>query len=152
MDDHKSKEVPNIFHDILRSDLAPSEKKLDRLCQEGQTFIAAGTETTAWCLTVITFYLLKDPKKLQRLRDELLKANITSTTDLEKLPYLNAVIQEGLRLSFGVSHRLPRISPIAPMRFIDGTKVWEIPAGVSSHSKFHFISSNIVLLFQFNFI
>lgn len=131
MEDHDNKEIPTIFHDILRSDLALSEKKLERLCQEGQTFIAAGTETTAWCLTVITFYLLKDPAKLQRLRDELLKANVTSSTDLEKLPYLNAVAQEGLRLSFGVSHRLPRIAPNESMRFVDGESVWDIPAGVS---------------------
>jgi cytochrome P450 len=132
MDDHDAKPIPTIFHDILVSKLPVEEKKLDRICQEGQTFVAAGTETTAWCLSVITFYLLKDPVKLQRLTNELKEANATTSTELEQLPYLNAIIQEGLRLSYGVSHRLPRIAPDETMTFVDGDRIWQIPPGVST--------------------
>jgi len=99
MDDHEDKKIPTIFHDILVSKLSPAEKKLHRIYQEGQTFVAAGTETAAWTLSVIMFYLLKEPAKLQRLTSELRKANPTSSTELEQLLYLNAVVQEGLRLS-----------------------------------------------------
>jgi cytochrome P450 len=134
MDDHNEKSIPTIFHDILVSKLPEKEKKLDRICQEGQTFVAAGTETTAWCLSVITFHLLSDPAKLQRLTSELKKANATTSTELEQLPYLNAIIQEGLRLSYGVSHRLPRIAPEETMVFVDGDKTWQIPPGVSTPS------------------
>ena len=132
MDDHEAKPVPTIFHDILVSKLPAAEKKLDRICQEGQTFVAAGTETTAWCLSVITFYLLRDPAKLQHLTSELNTANATTSTELEQLPYLNAVVQEGLRLSYGVSHRLPRIAPDETLTFVDGDKIWQVPPGVST--------------------
>jgi cytochrome P450 len=130
MDDHEDKQIPTIFHDILLSNLAPAEKKLDRIYQEGQTLVAAGTETTAWTLSVIMFYLLKEPAKLQRLTDELRKANLTTSTELEQLPYLTAVLQEGLRLAYGVSHRLPRIAPTETLSFTDGGKTWLIPPGV----------------------
>jgi hypothetical protein len=49
MDDHDAKPIPIIFHDIPLSKLPVAEKELDRIYQEGQTFVAAGTETTAWC-------------------------------------------------------------------------------------------------------
>jgi len=48
---------------------------------------------------------------------------------LEGLPYLTACIQEGLRLSYGVSTRLARISPDSVMIFNDGKKDWHIPPG-----------------------
>ncbi len=132
IDDHHVKPISTIFHDIMVSKLPEREKKLDRLCQEGQTFVVAGTETTAWCLSVICFHLLKDPAKLQRLTKELTEANATTSTELEQLPYLSAVIQEGLRLSYGVSHRLPRIAPDETMIFVAGDKTWRIPPGASS--------------------
>jgi cytochrome P450 len=131
MDDHEDKQIPTMFHDILESKLPPAEKKLNRIYQEGQTFVAAGTETTAWSLSVIIFYLLKDPVRLERLTKELRKAKATTSTELEQLPYLSAVVQEGLRLSYGVSHRLPRIAPNETLSFVDGEKTWLIPAGVS---------------------
>jgi cytochrome P450 len=129
-----TKRVPTIFHDILTSSLPAREKTLDRLWQEGQTFVAAGTETTAWALTVITFYLLQDPAALSRLQKELVAAKANSSTELEKLPYLSAVIQEGLRLSYGVCSRLPRIAPDATLVFVDGEsgKAWQIPRNVRS--------------------
>lgn len=102
IDDHDAKPIPTIFHDIMVNKLPEREKKLNRLCQEGQTFIVAGTETTAWCLSVICFHLLKDQAKLQRLTDELKEANAATSTELEQLSYLSAVIQDGLRLSYGV--------------------------------------------------
>jgi hypothetical protein len=46
---------------------------------------------------------------------------------LEKLPYLSAVISEGLRLSFGVTTHLQRVSPEQIMMYKD----WSIPPGVS---------------------
>jgi cytochrome P450 len=132
MDSHKEKSIPTVFHDVISSDLPAREKTLDRLYQEGQTFVAAGTETTAWCLTVITFYLIENPTVMEKLRTELQNANASTGAELEKLPYLSAVIQEGLRLSFGVCTRLARIAPIDTLVLRDGQKVWEIPPNVCS--------------------
>jgi len=46
----------------------------------------------------------------------------------EALPFLTAVIDEGLRLSFGVASRLPRISP--PTGFQYGN--YHLPVGVGN--------------------
>ncbi|KAI1380471.1 putative cytochrome P450 [Hypoxylon crocopeplum] len=109
-----------IFHELLESDLPDREKTAARLWQEGQIIIGAGTETTAWTLSVIIFYVLNDRKVYDTLMAELKRAipNPTSRpscNDLERLPYLSACISEGLRLSYGVSTRLQRVSPDDPM-------------------------------------
>lgn len=54
----------------------------------------------------------------------------TPLAQLEQLPYLSAVIREALRLSYGVSSRLQRISPDKPILYNppDGES-WEIPPG-----------------------
>jgi cytochrome P450 len=48
---------------------------------------------------------------------------------LEQLPYLTACVQEGLRLSCGVSSRLQRICPDEDLVFNDGEKDWFSPRG-----------------------
>ena len=47
--------------------------------------------------------------------------------DLEKLPYLGALIQEGLRLSYGVASRMPRIAPDRALEHAG----WTIPPGTA---------------------
>lgn len=120
-----------IFHELLESDLPAEEKTLERLWQEGQVVVGAGADTTAAALTVITYHILANPHVLAALRTELITALPDPTLPptlqkVEQLPWLSAVINEGLRLSNGVSTRLARVSPVEPMKFQD----WEIPAGV----------------------
>ncbi|KAF5538911.1 cytochrome P450 monooxygenase oxidoreductase [Fusarium phyllophilum] len=105
---------PTIFADLLQSELDDSEKKQDRLVEEAVTIINAGTETTSWALAVITYFLLSQPETLAKLQDELKQVvddpcHLPSWTTLEQLPYLGAVINEGLRLSYGVSSRTARV-------------------------------------------
>nr|A0A1B4XBH0.1 RecName: Full=Cytochrome P450 monooxygenase sdnE; AltName: Full=Sordarin/hypoxysordarin biosynthesis cluster protein E [Sordaria araneosa]BAV32149.1 cytochrome P450 monooxygenase [Sordaria araneosa] len=111
---------PTIFDELLRSKLPPSEKTVRRLGSEAQQMIGAGVETVAWALTTTVFYLLSDHACLDKLRAELKAAipdpaNLPSSTALEKLPYLSACVKEGIRLSTGVSVRLPRVSPHKPI-------------------------------------
>ncbi|KAK4443094.1 cytochrome P450 [Podospora aff. communis PSN243] len=113
------------------------ENTIERLVDEGMTIILAGTETTAHTLAATMFYVLNDKKILARLRDELAALapgppEKYTYSGLESLPYLTAVINEGLRLSHGVSARLPRISVVEPLHYGD----WVIPprTPVSSHS------------------
>lgn len=133
-----------IFHELLTGDLPEREKRLERLWQEGQIVIGAGTETTAWSLSAMLFYVLNDPRILRNLQNELFAAipdpkERVPCSDLEQLPYLSAVICEGLRLSYGVSTRLQRINPDGPF-FVKtdadssktgngGVRVVEIPPG-----------------------
>jgi cytochrome P450 len=114
--------------------LPPKEKSDERLAQDGQTVVIAGTLTTAWALCVAVFYLLMQPSALQKLKAELqtvLKGPSSSATlaSLEKLPYLTGCVQECIRLSYGVSTRLARIAPDEALVFSDGAKDWVIPPG-----------------------
>ncbi|CAI6331170.1 unnamed protein product [Periconia digitata] len=134
----KEREHPTIFHEVLSSKLPPEEKTVARLADDAQMVVMAGTLTTAAALEVISFWLLSQPDTLQKLKDELSAAipvpteasNVPLPT-LEALPYLTAVIKEGMRLSYGVSTRLQRIDPNNTMTYTDKDtgKSWAIPAG-----------------------
>ncbi|KAK3321170.1 cytochrome P450 [Cercophora scortea] len=133
---HKTVSHPTIFHEILNSKLPPAEKSFDRLWQDGQVTVVAGTLTTAWALSVTHYHLLATPSALKKLKTELVSAIPDPSVpvplaSLEQLPYLSAVIQESLRLSCGVSTRLQRIAPDEAMRFTDpiSGRMWTIPPG-----------------------
>jgi cytochrome P450 len=133
---HKTISHPTIFHSILSSKLPPEEKTVTRLADEAQVLMLAGTLTTAWALELITFWLLSQPDTLRRLKAELRNAipdpNVpASLPTLEALPYLNAVIKEGLRLTYGVSCRLTRSCPTDAVTYTDPATgmAWSIPAG-----------------------
>ncbi|KAL4732999.1 cytochrome P450 [Aspergillus similis] len=124
--------TPTIFHELLTGDLPEQEKRIERLWQEGQIVVGAGTETTARALSVTLFYLLDNPRIMRHLQEELERtipdaAQSVTWQQLEQLPYLSAVICEGLRLSYGVSSRLQRINPLGPLwgRWVE----YEIPKG-----------------------
>jgi cytochrome P450 len=80
-----------LFHALLDSKLPAEEKSASRLSQEIFTVISAGGETTAKNLTTLTFHLLNNPDKLQKLRDELNRLDPDGTASLveyETMPYL----------------------------------------------------------------
>jgi cytochrome P450 len=121
---------PTIFHELLSGDLPPAEKSLDRLVDEGINMVAAGTLTTAHFLKTTSYHLLANPALLAKLKSELITAipnpeELPSLRDVEAMPYLHAVIQEGYRLSYGATSRLPRVSPKTSLQYKD----WMIPAG-----------------------
>ncbi|TVY93201.1 Cyrochrome P450 monooxygenase [Lachnellula willkommii] len=135
---HQDLSHPTIFHTILDCKLPDHEKRDDRLSDDAQVLTMAGTLTTAWVLEVTTFHLLSNPSILRALKAELSTA-IPSRNDigavplptLESLPYLNAVIKEGLRLTYGVSCRLARRDPDNAIPFTDKAtgKTYTIPPG-----------------------
>ena len=87
------------------------------------------------------FYILYTPGVLDRLSHELSKATsgpmqLPDWNTLEQLPYMAGVVQECLRLSYGISTRLLRISPDLPLYYRPNEKsypglttTFEIPAG-----------------------
>ncbi|KAI1914338.1 hypothetical protein LOZ61_002239 [Ophidiomyces ophidiicola] len=124
----KSYGHPTFFHDILDSDLPPEEKGPERLSQEIQGVIGAGSETVAKTLSWLTYYLLANRDKLDKMLEELNRLDpdqIATAAELEQMPYLTSVMLEGLRLSYGVSTRLQRIAPDRNLQY----KEWSIPAG-----------------------
>ncbi|KAK7734753.1 hypothetical protein SLS53_007859 [Cytospora paraplurivora] len=111
-------ERPTIFGSILlEEEMGSREKGTRRLAAEGFAVVGAGTETTAAAMAVITYHLLRRPELLGKLRAELEGYGVGGDPrvlpgypELEKIPYLGAVIQEGLRLSYGVAARTARIA------------------------------------------
>jgi cytochrome P450 len=105
----------------VNSDAIPeSDKTIDRITQEARTLVGAGTETTGNTLETIVYHVLSNSAILHRLKQELSGAFATiensstpipSYSMLQSLPYLTAIIHEGLRISCSVSGRLARVDP-----------------------------------------
>ncbi|KUI67265.1 Trichodiene oxygenase [Cytospora mali] len=116
-------------YDIVNSKLPPSEKTFDRIFEEIATVTGAAFETTASTIRLILFHVFSNKEILERLR-----AEVTTTTakspepaqlqTLEQLPYLTAVLMEGLRMSPGLASRTPRVSD-KDLWYSS----WRIPAG-----------------------
>lgn len=112
-----------------------SERSPERLAKEAQVLLGGGTASTARTIGFASFYILDRPRVRARLRDELGEVmadwprRVPSWVELERVPYLQAVIKESLRLSYGVMHRLPRISPDLGIQYGEFT----IPPGVCLH-------------------
>ena len=77
--------------------------------------ILAGSETTASALSGMTTYLLQNPMVLQKLVKEIRgftnEEKDFNFESVKELPYLNAVIEEGLRLCPPLPYGLPRMIP-----------------------------------------
>lgn len=104
---------------------------------------------SALTIGAITYHLLANPDKLKKLKEELAAAIPDPKTPpdygvMERLPYLSAVIHEGLRVSPGVSTRMQRISPEEPLCYHDKERnvTWTIPAGVPMSMSIKLIQSN----------
>lgn len=89
----------------------------------------AGGETVSTCLAGTTYYLLRNPDCLAKLQREIVD-RFTSWEEINgtaarQLPYLQAVINEGLRMYPPGPQGFPRLSP--------GMKVGDywVPEGVS---------------------
>ncbi|KAK3936660.1 cytochrome P450 [Diplogelasinospora grovesii] len=116
-----------VIHDILASSTLPEqEKTFERVYDEMGALTGAAFETTAHVMRIILYYLYTQPAILSRLRAEL--ATLTTEprlNELEQLPYLTAVLMEGLRLGPGNATRMARIAPDRDLFYEN----WRIPAG-----------------------
>ncbi|KAF2135991.1 uncharacterized protein K452DRAFT_354132 [Aplosporella prunicola CBS 121167] len=133
--DDKADNGQTVFHGLLKSNLPPAEKATDRLQMEAQNLVVAGQDTTATTLAAIIYELLANPDKLAKLNQELASAipdpnSVPTSAQVEKLPYLTAVIQEGLRVHPAATLRAQRLSPEPVIYEVNG-KVWEIPVGAT---------------------
>ncbi|KAF2235442.1 cytochrome P450 [Viridothelium virens] len=108
---------PALFRTILSSNLPIEEKSLGRLSHESLVFVGAGGETCARHMTNATYYILANQDRvLPRLRKELDSVmpsadTMVSSYDLQKLPWLNSIIRETLRVTALVTSRLPLVAP-----------------------------------------
>ncbi|KAJ0125283.1 hypothetical protein J7T55_006628 [Diaporthe amygdali] len=119
----QAEESQSVFHSLLRSDMPPAELSDMRLSADAMALLAAGTATTSSVLTLISFYIISEPRIRNRLRDELGVAmagvppgKLLQWTQLEKIPYLNACIKEGVRIG-RTFRRNGRISPDQELQY-----------------------------------
>ncbi|KAG4419362.1 hypothetical protein IFR04_007510 [Cadophora malorum] len=126
-----------VFHGLLRNpNLSAADKTDDRLIDEARVLLGGGTDTTANTLAAITYHLLANPEILKKLRSELVAAipdpyNMPPLVQIEALPYLSAVIQEGIRMHPGASIRQDRVAPDEDLVYEDqrSGKKWIIEKG-----------------------
>ena len=90
-----------IFDRILRSDLPPCELALERLKDEAVSIVGAGIASAEWTSTLACFHIISKHQVLERLKRELKRAipdpyNLPSLTELEKLPFLMACVEESM--------------------------------------------------------
>ncbi|KAK5072387.1 hypothetical protein LTS08_008127 [Lithohypha guttulata] len=88
-------------NDIIATIMRSGDFSDDYLCDQLLTFFAAGHDTTAVSLTWTLYLLSLHPEKQDILRKECQKLggpNKLDAEELERLPYLNAVCNEVLRL------------------------------------------------------
>lgn len=141
---------PDIWTYILRysdSDSA-AQKGLSGLEMHSNaaTFMLAGTETTATQLSGVTYQLLKKPETMARLVAEVREAFPTkediTMVALAQLEFLNACLEEGLRIYPPVPTGLPRITPtqgaVVCSKEVPGGAVVSLPQYAAYHSPSNF--------------
>jgi cytochrome P450 len=127
----RSPDQETLVHAIMGSGHLPAtQKQFERVADDLWATSNISFETTAGALRLILVNLYSNPAVLERLRNELAAASAKSSKvldldALEKLPYLTAVIMEGLRLSPGVATRGARVAPDRDLMYRDQ----RIPAG-----------------------
>ncbi|KAJ6151045.1 hypothetical protein N7470_007639 [Penicillium chermesinum] len=126
-----SKTQKAVYPSILADPSVPSsEKELSRLQDDAIFLMMAATDAPAQVLAITLFHILNNPAVYARLKEELFSAldnarEVPTFEQLENIPYLNAVVREGLRLSSVVTTRLPRSAPDEVLQFQE----WQIPPG-----------------------
>ena len=119
--------VPVRREDLLSQFLKAKEKNPTffhdgRVLTMAVSMAFAGSETTAISLAAVFYFLLRNPRCLELLHTELKKAiadgrlepredGLTSWTEAQSLPYLDACIKEAFRLHPAAGLPLERITP-----------------------------------------
>ncbi|KAI9434338.1 putative cytochrome P450 [Lactarius indigo] len=108
-----------------------------QLLNEAEVLFSAGSHTVGTVLMIGVYHLLHNPGAKQRVADEVRSAwpvlnNPPGYEELEKLPFLTAVIKEMLRIAPAVPAGLPRVVPpsgtvIAGIRIPGGAVVSQSP-------------------------
>ncbi|KAI0396358.1 cytochrome P450 [Xylariaceae sp. FL0594] len=103
------------FMSLLINKVKAGEMDMEELTAHASTLTVAGGETVATFLASATYYLLNTPSALSRLQREIRTAFASyeeiNATRAQQLPYLQAVVAEGLRMHPPGSRGFPRVSP-----------------------------------------
>lgn len=103
--------IPTLFTKLFRGE-EEATLSFKEILDEAQAYIVAGSETASLTMTFLVWAVCRDRAVQRRLVDELraLPDNYDDA-QLQRLPYLNQVIEETLRLYAVVPSALPRLVP-----------------------------------------
>ena len=84
---------------MLKSDLPKEELSLNRLKHEALSITGGGVDTIKNALVTASYGIINNPAIYRRLHDELVEAmpdpsKSLTVPEFERLPYLNAIVQE----------------------------------------------------------
>lgn len=87
---------------LFRKDPQTGERLTDQSIMDNMiTFLIAGHETTSGMLSFTTYYLLRNPEVFQKAQkevDEVVGQGAITFQHMSKLPYIEAILRESLRL------------------------------------------------------
>jgi cytochrome P450 len=138
------KDRPDLMTPFMKDNVGFGKMSLREIQSNFAILIVAGADTTATTLSGTLNYLIQSPQVLQKLVSEIRtsferEAKITIAV-ASGLPYLNAVINEGLRLCNPVPGGLPRMVPKGGDTYAGH---W-IPENVGTFSRCMAQSSNVI--------
>ncbi|TGO22395.1 hypothetical protein BPAE_0170g00060 [Botrytis paeoniae] len=125
------KQKPDFVASFMKDNLDFHKISLKETQSNLAILLVAGTDATATSMSETLLYLIQNPPRLHKLVSEIRKTfhrkkDIEIAT-LRDLSYLNAVINEGLRLTNPVPGGLPRVVPPGGDIYADTF----VPAGTS---------------------
>lgn len=141
------KEVrPDLISGIWNKIGAPGGISHEELYADAQIMIMAGSETSATLLAVAVYHLLRSPDKLAALRDEVRGAFSTGDelafSDVSRLSYLRAVMDEALRIHAPLPAGINRVAPeggaIIDDQFVPEGTVLQVPSWAAFHLEENF--------------
>ncbi|KAF2142717.1 uncharacterized protein K452DRAFT_248194 [Aplosporella prunicola CBS 121167] len=133
---------PDIWTFVLRHKNDEKSMPLHEMHATASVLMIAGTETTATLLSGLTYTLLRpdNADKLQRLKDEVRGAFAApgemTMAALAQLPYLQACLEEGLRLYPPVPVALPRITPKGGAEICGEHVVGDTTVGITMYAAY----------------
>ncbi|KAL2285704.1 hypothetical protein FJTKL_07712 [Diaporthe vaccinii] len=107
-------ERPDLIGSLLRKQ-EDWNMPFDRLRANAGLLVVAGSETTATLLSGVTYLLLRNPRCLRRVTEEI-RSSFQSEHDItfssvQNLPYMLACLREALRYYPPVAGPMPRVVP-----------------------------------------
>ncbi|KAK3356595.1 isotrichodermin C-15 hydroxylase [Lasiosphaeria hispida] len=124
---------------------------LGELYANAQILVMAGSETSGTLLTVAAFQLMKNPASRLKLEQEIrttfaLEGDMTFAS-ISQLPYLNAVINESLRIQPPIPaaiHRfVPKEGAIIDGKFVAGGTDVHVSQWAANHSESNFTDPHL---------
>ncbi|KAJ5091020.1 benzoate 4-monooxygenase cytochrome P450 [Penicillium argentinense] len=136
-----------ILRDLLENSAGiPERQRRLRALDDVKFLMIAGTDAPSQVLAITVFHILRNDSCCHKLQKELDDALPNPYYNpplkmLEALPFLSAIIREGLRISSVVTSRLPRIAPTEVLTY----EGWSIPPGIPVSMSTYLIHNDPVI-------